>query len=230
MRVSYRLAQVIVQIGGVLWCGVRVFGRRNIPRAGPVVLACNHQCFLDPLLVGLALDRECNFMARDTLFTGTIGGRVIEWLNAYPVRRGTADFGAIKETLRRLKAGQVVVAFPEGTRSPDGRIGDLEVGVAAIAKKSGAALVPTVVEGAFECWPRQKAFPRPGQVWVEYGRAFTPADYADCSHDELTVRLQERLQKMHNVLRVRYNRKPFDYSAAGGGGGVRHSGPDEKPA
>ena len=168
---------------------------------------CNHQSFLDPVLVTMALQREGNYMARDTLFGHRLFRWLIEYLNAFPIRRQSADIGAIKESLRRLKRGCVLVLFPEGTRTPDGRIGPMLPGLGAIAKKAGAPIVPTLIDGMYQTWPKGKLLPALGDVIVEYGQPIEPADYAHLSPEELMALIRTRLiamqQQWHSRLPAR---------------------------
>lgn len=180
---------------------VRVFGLRNVPAEGGVLLACNHQSFLDPVLVTLALHREGNYMARDTLFRNRWFRLLIESLNAFPVKRGTADVGAIKEIIRRLRDGKVVVTFPEGTRTSDGSIRPLHDGSMLVARRAGAAIVPTLIDGAFEAWPRTQRLPRPGTIRILYGRPITSSDATELDVEELTRRTHEELQRLQRALR-----------------------------
>ena len=126
MRKGYAVCRMVAQMLFTFLVRGRVFGTHHVPRQGGVLLVSNHQSFLDPVLATLAIPRECNYMARDTLFRQPQFRRLIEYLNAFPVKRNTADLGAIKETLRRLKAGRVVLTFPEGTRTVDGSIGPID--------------------------------------------------------------------------------------------------------
>jgi len=129
MRLGYRICRFICQWFCTLCFKARVHGVHRVPTAGGTLLVCNHQSFLDPVLATMALHREGNYMARDTLFHHSFFRRLIEYLNAFPIRRQSADLRAIKESLRRLKRGCVLVLFPEGTRTPDGRIGPLLPGL-----------------------------------------------------------------------------------------------------
>ena len=183
-----------------LW-RVRIFGLRNVPNSGGVLLACNHQSFLDPVLVTLALYREGNFMARDTLFVNRHFRRLIESLNAFPVKRNTADVGAIKEIMRRLKDGRVVVTFPEGTRTEDGTIGELLEGSLMVAKRTGATIVPTVIDGAFEAWPKGEKLPHPGRVSVAYGAPIDAGSMDRLSVEELTAMTRERMLGLQRQIR-----------------------------
>jgi len=172
-----------------------------VPRAGGVLLVCNHQSYLDPVLATLALPRECHYMARDTLFRHPLFRRLIRSLNAFPIKRGAADLAAIKETLRRLKAGHLVVAFPEATRTTDGTLGPMHTGVILLARKAGVPIVPTMILGAFESWPRHARLPRPHPVIVAYGPPMTP-DLLERLDDEACLRrVRDCIQEMMDRYR-----------------------------
>lgn len=187
----------------------RVIGAQNVPREGGVLLVSTHQSYIDPILASLAFDRETDFMARESLFYHRKFARLISSLNAFPVRRDTADLRAIKETLRRLKSGKMVLVFPEGTRSPDGRIGELQPGVAAIAKQAKASVVPTLIEGAYNVWPRQSRWPRPARIIVRYAPAIRPDEVAAMSKPDLMARIERTLRQMQAEVRRIYNFPPL---------------------
>lgn len=183
MRLGYRILRFWSQ---VLFLGLfrgRVFGASRVPRCGGVLLVSNHQSFADPVLATLALPREGNYMARDSLFAVPWLRPIIEYLSAFPVKRGTADMGAIKETLRRLKGGKVVLTFPEATRTTDGSVGPMRAGVVLLARKARVPIVPMVILGAFRAWPRTARLPRPHPVMVAYAPPVYPHLHPDWSDD-----------------------------------------------
>jgi len=196
MRPYYRACKLLCRLGFLSLARGRVFGREHVPQRGAALLVCNHQSFFDPVLAGLGLNRECHFMARDSLFRSTPFKRLIESLNAFPVKRGEADVGAIKETLRRLKRGEIVTVFPEGTRTPDGRVRTMHSGVVLLARKAKVPLVPTLILGAYEAWPRQRKLPRPAPVLVAYDRAVTPEQIEALSPEEAIEVVRERIVKL----------------------------------
>jgi 1-acyl-sn-glycerol-3-phosphate acyltransferase len=196
MRYWYRFCRAGSSALFLLLCRGRVFSRRNVPREGGVLLVCNHQSFLDPIVAALALPRECHFMARSTLFRNPWFGKLIESLNAFPIKRGTADFGAVKETLRRLKRGALVTAFPEGTRTEDGSVAPMHSGVVMLARKADVPLVPALVLGAYEVWPRHAALPHPAPIIVAYGRPLWPAQMQDRSDEDCIGILRDRIIEM----------------------------------
>ncbi|MFN0134751.1 MAG: lysophospholipid acyltransferase family protein [Phycisphaerae bacterium] len=196
MRPWYRFCRFFCHAAFLLFFRGRVFGSRRVPLTGGVVLVCNHQSFLDPVLATLALQRECHYMARDTLFKNGRFRWLIESLNAFPIKRGTADIGSIKETLRRLKAGALITVFPEGTRSPDGSVLPMQSGVVLIARKAGVPMIPTLILGAFEAWPRHAKLPRPRPVIVAYGEPLTAEQIKSMDEKECVAELRRRIIEM----------------------------------
>jgi 1-acyl-sn-glycerol-3-phosphate acyltransferase len=180
----------------------RVFGTLRVPRHGGVLLVSNHQSFLDPVLATFALPRECSYMARATLFDSKWLGPVIKRLNAFPVKRGTADMGAIKETLRRLKQGKVVLAFPEGTRTVDGSIGPMRTGVVLLARKARVPIVPTLILGAYESWPRTAKLPRPRPILVAYANPIWPEEHRDWSDEECVEAVRRRIVELREQFQT----------------------------
>jgi 1-acyl-sn-glycerol-3-phosphate acyltransferase len=180
----------------ILLMKARAFGVHNVPEKGGALLVCNHQSFFDPLLAGIPLSREAHFMARDSLFHNPVFGRLIKSVNSFPVRRNSADLGAIKEAMRRLKQGRILILFPEGTRSPDGKIGVMFPGMAAIAKKVCVPVIPTIIDGMYQAWPRNRKLPGVGDVIVEYDQPIMPAEYADLTADQLMDLIRTRLIAM----------------------------------
>lgn len=214
MRIWYRFCRFWCQFAFMLFFRGRVFGRRHVPLSGGVILACNHQSFLDPVLATLALNRECDYMARDTLFANARFRRLIESLNAFPVKRGAADVGAIKETLRRMKRGRLVTMFPEATRTADGSVAPLQPGVVLIARKARVPIVPTLILGAFEAWPRHATFPRPRPIIVAHGERLRPEQMDGVDEQVCIDLIRDRIVAMlhryreHPLLRGRLQPLP----------------------
>jgi len=213
MKLFYAFCQQCLRVLFSATINVRSHGRENVPLAGPVLLVSNHQSYLDPVLCGLGLNRELDYMARASLFRNRYFSRMIVSLNAFPVRRGQADVAAIKEIIKRLRAGRAVVVFPEATRTSDGRIRKIKPGFDLIARRSGGTTVPVVIDGAYEVWPRHKKLPGGGRINVMYGRAITPQETKRMSREEFVTCINERLRQMQNQLRCQYGKIPYDYGA-----------------
>ncbi|HNX26984.1 MAG TPA: lysophospholipid acyltransferase family protein [Phycisphaerae bacterium] len=209
-RFMRRVAQVMF---GMLW-KTRYFNRHFEPAAGSVIYMCNHQSFFDPMLASCALVRPGNYMARESLFKHFGFGNFIRTLNAFPVKRGTADVGALKEAMRRLKDGKTVVIFPEGTRTKNGCIGEFLPGVAMLAQRSADWVVPVVIDGAYEVWPRNQALPNfTCSIAVEYGQPISHEEAKKMAPQVFVNSVREKMILMQNELRTRIGRKPFDYSS-----------------
>ena len=191
---------------------IRVLGRGHVPRTGPVLLLCNHQSYLDPILCGLGLPRELDYVARESLFRNRLFGRYISSLNAFPIQRGQADIGAIKTILRRLHDGRAVVLFPEATRTVDGRIRPIKSGFALIARRAQVPTVPVVVDGAYEAWPRHCAWPSLARIYVMFGEPITPEQIGQLDRSELVELINGRLRVMQGELRRRYQRPAYSYT------------------
>jgi len=207
----YRFMRRICQAFLAAYWKVRVLNRHYEPHVGGAVYVSNHQSFMDPMLVGMALRRPMNFMARDSLFRAPRFRHLIESLNAFPVKRGTPDTGALKEAMRRLKAGRQVLVFAEGTRTNDGRIGPFLPGVALPARRAAQWIVPVLIDGAFEAWPRTSALPRPGSVVVQYARPISRAEARRLKPLDLVRRMRDTIIEMQIKVRRRVGRPALKY-------------------
>ena len=157
----------------------RVRGADHVPLRGPVLLVANHASHLDPPLIGCASPRWTAYLARSTLFAPRGFGALIRILGAVPIERDSTGLGGIRTTLAVLDADGTIVVFPEGTRTTDGRAGELRGGFVTIARRSAAPIVPVWVEGSFAAFPRGARFPRPRPISVSFGHAFRVPDDAD---------------------------------------------------
>jgi 1-acyl-sn-glycerol-3-phosphate acyltransferase len=165
---------------GRLFWRVRVRGRENIPKSGPLLVAVTHESVLDPVIVGSELSRQLRFLARNTLFgpRGQIKlhGRVLQYVGAVPIER---EGGGARDALRAartcLQAGEAVLIFPEGTRSPDGTVQRFRRGVGMIARSSGCPVLPVSIDGSHRLWRKGSKLPRlwGGPVHLRYGKPVT---------------------------------------------------------
>lgn len=117
-------------------------GIENIPQDKPVVLASNHRSYADPVILTMPMKLPVSYMAKEELFHNKLFGWFIRKLGAFPVTRGAGDMSVIDDSINILRSGRNLVIFPEGTRSKDGKVGKGKTGVAMIAAKSGADVVP----------------------------------------------------------------------------------------
>jgi len=207
----YRFGRYLLRVTVSPFWQVRVFNRHFEPAGGGAVYICNHQSFLDPVLMGMALRRPMNFMARDSLFRIPLFKQLIASVNAFPVRRGTVDFSAIKQAMRHLKAGGQVAVFAEGTRTSDGRIGRFLPGVAVLAQRAAQWTVPVVIDGAFEAWPRSQMLPSPGSVVVQYAPPIPQSDARKMKAEALIESIRQTLIQLQAEVRRRTGRPELQY-------------------
>ena len=161
----YTIVKTIFKLMFAVGLRLKVEGTENIPKEGPLVIACNHLSLLDPPVLGTAAIRKVHFMAKEELFVPVLG-TIYKILGAFPVRRGGADRAAIKHGIEILESGQVLAIFPEGTRSKTGKLGKAQPGALMMASKAKATIVPACIIGT--------DYKRHGRIWpkvtVRFGK------------------------------------------------------------
>ena len=158
-RVWYQFLRWLICLTATLVYRVRYSGRENIPKTGPVLVVSNHQSHFDPPLIGAGCWRRMNYLARKTLFKFAPLGWLIDSLDAIPIDRDGLGLNGIKESLRRLKRGEMVLIFPEGTRTRDGLIAPFRPGFTVLAARSKAWILPVAIAGAFAPGPDHRNSP-----------------------------------------------------------------------
>jgi 1-acyl-sn-glycerol-3-phosphate acyltransferase len=194
----WKSMQVLARIGTTLLFDLKTYDRRNVPATGGVILAANHQSYLDPVLVAVHLRRPVSFMAKSELFTNPYFGWFIRTLHAYPVRQGEGDVGAMKETIRRLQEGHMLNIYPEGTRTQTGEIGPMEKGIALVIRKAGVPVVPVAIAGSFAAWPAGRSVFHAHPIRVMYGK---PMNLSDMKSEQILRELESALRMVQAQLR-----------------------------
>jgi 1-acyl-sn-glycerol-3-phosphate acyltransferase len=154
MNVYYRLGYHLSRLVGRLFFRFRVIHRERMLQSGPVILAMNHQSYLDPPLAGITCDRAVYFLARRTLLDVPLLGWLLPKLNVIPVNQEGIDRSALKSLIRVLKAGNTALVFPEGSRTLDGNLQPAEPGLGLVIAKTLAPVVPMRIFGAHKAMPR----------------------------------------------------------------------------
>jgi 1-acyl-sn-glycerol-3-phosphate acyltransferase len=161
---------------------VRVEGAiDDIPKDGPVILAANHASNADAVILGAwlteRLGRRIHWLGKKEMFDWPIVGWVFRNGGVHPVDRASADVDAFRLAERVLEEGHVLMIFPEGTRSPTGALQKPKDGLAMIALRSGAPIVPIGIGNTDRVWPKGRTLPRPGgNATMRIGHPFRPAD------------------------------------------------------
>ncbi|HRF61077.1 MAG TPA: MFS transporter [Fimbriimonadaceae bacterium] len=158
--------------------GYRVRHRERVPMEGAVLITPVHFSYLDPELVACAMPRAIFFMAKAELFRVPILGALIRSLDAFPVRRGEGDMEAIRKAIEVLKEGRALLMFPEGTRGLGEQMGPISSGVAMLAKRSGAWILPVGIVGTQFVWPKGSKKLRRRRMTVLFGEPFRYDDVA----------------------------------------------------
>jgi 1-acyl-sn-glycerol-3-phosphate acyltransferase len=156
--VLYWTLWIIVRALARLLFRLQIVGAQHVPSSGGLLIAANHASYLDIPMLGCALPRRVSFLGRMDLFSGLVGA-VLRYLGWIPIRRGRVDRKAFDDAVRRLKAGQVVVVYPEGSRSQDGQLQPGKPGVGMILEAAGCPVMPALLDGTYEALP-------PGAKWI----------------------------------------------------------------
>lgn len=168
-NLHWRCFQYLLQLLFTTCLRYRARGLEHLPASSGALLLSNHQSFLDPLLIGLPLQRPVSFLARDNLFRAPIVGWVLRNTYVMPLNREGGAASGIKETLKRMDQGYLVGLFPEGTRSQDGSVGEFKPGFAALLRRSKLPVVPVGIHGAHRALGRRVLSLRPERVCVVFG-------------------------------------------------------------
>ena len=179
-RIFYVIVIYFISIFARLVFRVRVSGVENIPTSGGVIVAANHVSFLDIPLLAYSLIRHANFIAKKELCTIPVAGTLLRLLGAIPIDREKIDRPAIREIIKKLNSGNVVVIYPEGTRSLNGKLQAGKPGVGFIVRLSGKKVVPAAIIGTDKAMPSGSWFLRPYPVTIRFGK---PLDFSEWKED-----------------------------------------------
>ncbi|KAK1186358.1 lysophospholipid acyltransferase family protein [Streptomyces sp. NBS 14/10] len=173
----------------------QVEGAERIPGSGPVILAGNHLTFIDSMILPLVCDRQVVFIGKDEYVTGKgLKGRLMAWfftgVGMIPVDRdgGHGGVAALMTGRRVLEEGRIFGIYPEGTRSPDGRLYRGRTGIARLTLMTGAPVVPFAMIGTDRLQPGGKGLPRPGRVTVRFGEPLEFTRYEGMDRDRFVLR------------------------------------------
>ena len=194
-RTAYDMSRTGVRVVGKLLFNLKLRGIDRFPKSGGALVCSNHQSYIDPLLLGGLCNRRMNYLAREDLFDKGFFGWLIRFYDAIPVRRDGMSISGLKETLKRLKRGELVVIFPEGTRTEDGNIAELKSGFCMLARKTKVPLVPVAINGAFDVWPKGQKMPKLARVVLEAGDPIPAEEVAKLDDEALVARVDERIRE-----------------------------------
>jgi 1-acyl-sn-glycerol-3-phosphate acyltransferase len=148
--------------------GLELRGTEHIPLDGPLLIVPNHQTYADPPLVTIPIRRPVFYMAWSRLFTIPVFAGFIRRLRAFPVDIDRSDGQAVREAVRLLRAGEALMIFPEGGRTPDGTLQPFKLGAFRMAVTHRAPVLPVTIVGGWDAWPPNRALPRRGRITITY--------------------------------------------------------------
>ena len=152
---------------------IKFHGTEHIPLAGGLIIASNHQTYIDPFWLAIPIKRPLRFLAWDEAFDWPLIGKLIGLFGAWPLQIEGSDPAAIRRTLQWLRGGGAIVIFPEGGRGKaDGSLLRFKGGAVRLALEAGVPILPVTIRGAHRVWPAGHHIPRPSQVEVTYHPLF----------------------------------------------------------
>jgi 1-acyl-sn-glycerol-3-phosphate acyltransferase len=187
-------------VGGfsrVLW-KIEFSGVENIPEHGGLIVAANHQTYIDPFWLSLAIKRPTRYLAWSAAFRWPLVGTGLKWLGAWPLALEGSDPAAIRTSLQWLRNGGVVVIFPEGARSTDtGALDRFKAGAVRLAMEAEVPILPVTIRGGNRVWPRGWRFPRLGKVVVTYHPPHHPQQ---CLNEETRACARRESERLAQVI------------------------------
>jgi len=167
--VHWFVLQQLFRVLFAIWFRYSSRGHTHVPAQSPALLLSNHQSFLDPLLIGLPLDRPVSYLARDSLFRIFGLGALMRISHVVPIKREGGGGSGLRETLNHLAQGHLMGIFPEGTRSLDGTVGPLKPGFSVLLRRVDVPVIPVGIAGANRAMGPGKKFIWPARICVVYG-------------------------------------------------------------
>jgi cytidylate kinase len=207
----YWLCRLTCRVTLKIFARLRAWNMGRVPGPGEgVILACNHQSYLDPPIATCLLPRECRYMARSSLFKFAPFAWLIRSVGAIPVNRGESDRAALRMAEAVLREGWLLTLFPEGTRTGNGYLGEVKPGVGSLAVRAGVPVLPCYLHGAYDVWPRNRTLPRPARVGVFYGELIRLPQEEGLSRRERARLVNERLGRaLHDLERQAFELMPL---------------------
>lgn len=188
---------VVGLMSRVLW-KIEFRGVENVPSRGGLIIAANHQTYIDPFWLSLPIKRPTRYLAWSAAFRWPVVGRCLRWFGAWPLALEGSDPAAIRRSLQWLRDGGAVVIFPEGGRSTaTGSLERFKAGAVRLALEAQVPILPVTIKGGNRVWPRGWRFPRPGKVVITYH----PLYHAEqCPHEETRACARRESEKLAQVI------------------------------
>ena len=208
----YGFLWVLARVVAWLCFRYRVLG--SVPRDGGFLVAANHVSYVDIPLLGCGMPRRAWYLGRSDLFPVRGLNWILQWLGWIPLRLGRLDRKAFEKAIALVNRGKVVVIFPEGSRSLDGRLGEAKPGLGMIVAQTGCPVVPAYLKGTFEVLPSEAKWPRFHPVTVSFGEPLNfPKPDADGENKKF---YQEVSQTVMERIAALGEAEPLNHRATAG--------------
>jgi 1-acyl-sn-glycerol-3-phosphate acyltransferase len=201
----YHFLHLLVYIVAKPLFRYRAIGTKHIPRKGSGIIASNHASYLDPIFVGLGIRRRINYLAKKELFSKRLTRYFLRnLLRALPIDRERMDRNTLREIYNLLKTNELVLMFPEGTRTFDGKLNQAKMGIGMIAYNTKVPVIPVYIHGSYTILSRKAKSIRFKNCSVYYG---PPVDlnafYSQQRSKELYKAISEKIMDAISTLEER---------------------------
>lgn len=205
--ILYRILQAISFVIFKLFFNLKITGRHHIPRNGGAILASNHASYADILLIGCGIKRRLRYVAKAEMFKGFLVKALWIYLGGIPVNRRGASRETFKKIFDQVDQGNLVVVFPEGTRSSDGELKQAKLGIGMMVAMSGSRVIPTYISGSDRVLPSHSMKVKFHPVSVNYG---PEVDFSDLMgkfegkelYQQISQRIMDRIQGLKVKTKV----------------------------
>jgi len=195
---TLELIRPVVHVASRVFWKIEFRGVENVPAQGGVIVAANHQTYLDPFWLSLPIKRPTRYLAWSAAFRWPVVGRGLVWLGAWPLALEGSDPAAIRRSLQWLRDGGVVVIFPEGARSTEtGALERFKAGAVRLALEAQVPILPVTIRGGNHVWPKGWRFPRAGKIVVTY---HPPYHVEQCANEETRACARRESERLAQVM------------------------------
>jgi 1-acyl-sn-glycerol-3-phosphate acyltransferase len=189
MTIVYNIFYNLAKLFARVFFSMRVIHPERMVESGPLIIAVNHSSFFDPPLAGICSTRGVFYLARKTLLKWPFLGPLFPAMNVIPVERDGNDMSALREVIKKIKEGNGVILFPEGTRSRDGNLQPARAGIGLVIAKTGAPVLPMRISGAYEAFPKGATRLQSSQITVSIGEPlhFSPQEISNPTRETYQI-------------------------------------------
>jgi 1-acyl-sn-glycerol-3-phosphate acyltransferase len=192
------IVRMVVRFFSRLLWKIELLGVENVPAAGGLIIAANHQTYFDPFWISVPVKRPTRYLAWSAAFKWPFVGRCLTWFGAWPLQLERSDPSAIRRSLQWLRDGGAVVIFPEGGRcTSSGEMERFKAGAVRLALEANVPILPVTIRGGNRVWPRGWRFPHTGKVVITYHPLYRAAQSPD---EEARVCAKRESQRLEEII------------------------------